>query len=87
MTATRAPGDRLSSAFSMPRADGLLFDLRFVYQHYRNVVANRVYPFALRAFQAAFVGLELQVGLAERAHQDFQKILAECHRFDLQVYQ
>src|SRR5215471_12914958 len=50
----------------------LLFDARFVDQHDGNVVANWIHPLAFHALESVFVLLQLDRGLAQRAHQDLQ---------------
>ena len=63
------------NAFHRP----LIFDLRLIHQHDGDVVAHRVDAVALDALQAALVGLQLDGGLADGAHQDLQQLFADRH--------
>jgi hypothetical protein len=57
----------------------LLFDLRFFDEHHGDVISNRVNTFALRALQAGLVMNQLDGGLAQRADEDVQEVLANGH--------
>ena len=57
----------------------LFFDASLVDQHYGDVVANRIHPLALDAFQAVFVLLQLQLRLSQWTDQDFQHVFTNGH--------
>src|SRR5579884_524300 len=71
-----APGQLRHGAH---RGRALVFDSRFIDQHDRDVVADGIHPMALDAFEAAAIGAKLEVGLAQRADEDIQQILADGH--------
>ena len=56
-----------------------IFDLRFVDQHYGNVVANGIDAFALDALQTAAVRFQLNFGAARRANQNLEQLFANSH--------
>ncbi len=60
---------------------GLFFDTRFVDQHHGDIVANRINPFALNALEAIPVLQQLDRGLAQRANEDLQQVLADGHDY------
>src|SRR5579864_6514922 len=57
----------------------LFFDFRFVDQHHRDVVANRVHALTLYALQTTLIRLQLYGRLTQGTHQDVQQILADWH--------
>ena len=57
----------------------LFFDLRLVHQHDRDLIADRVDAVALDAFEPAVIGLQLDHGLANGAHENFQQFFADSH--------
>src|ERR1700685_2047284 len=59
----------------------LIVDSRFVNQHDRNTIVNRVEAVARNAPQPAVVRLELHFGPACRTYQNFEKISAYRHVF------
>ena len=58
---------------------GSFFDCGFVDEHHGNVVADWINALALDAFQRAAVRFELDVCLASRTSEYFQKFLIYCH--------
>src|SRR5262249_15598601 len=80
ITAIREPGATRCNRASIGTAWKLLFDSRLIHQHYGDVVTNGVHPFAGRALEAVFVLLELHRLLAERAYQNVEEVLTDCHR-------
>ena len=51
----------------------------FVDQHYRNIIANRIYAAAADALQAGGICCEFHLRLAGGAHEDFEEVRAESH--------
>src|SRR5205807_53982 len=49
-----------------------IFDRRFVDQHHRNIITNRVNTLAVDAFQCAAVRFQLNFGATSRANQNFE---------------
>lgn len=74
---TRALGQTLDDGIHPE----LVFDARFVDEHDGDVVADRVDALALDALQPGAARLQFQRSLAQRADQDFQKLLADGHRY------
>jgi hypothetical protein len=56
------------------------FDLCFVDEHDRNVVAYRIHALALDAFQSLAIRLYFYVCFASRTGEYFQEILTDCHK-------
>jgi hypothetical protein len=50
----------------------LLFDPRFVDQHHRDFIPDRINPLALRALKTALVRFEVKSGFAKRTDEDIQ---------------
>src|SRR5262245_47321760 len=75
----RSLTSRTRSMFDQSSLFVSLFNHRLINEHYRDVVTNRVEPFALGAFQAAHVGFWHHFNLADRACQYFEQPLAYRH--------
>src|SRR5712691_3586970 len=67
-----------SSSFLLPVFYCVLYR-RFVNQHHRNVVANRINAPAFDAFQGAAIRFQLNLRLAGWAGKYLQQILTDCH--------
>ena len=61
----------------------LVFNLGFVDQHHRNVVANRIHPAALDTLQTLAVFREVHLRFAEWADKNLQKLRIHGHGQDL----
>jgi hypothetical protein len=61
----------------------LRLDASFVDQHHGDIIADGVDALALDAFEAGLVGLHLQGGFADGAHQDVEQIFADRHSYSL----
>jgi hypothetical protein len=60
-------------------AANLRLDASLVYEHDRDVIADRVDAFAFDAFEATLVRLEFHGGLTERTHEDFEQVFTDRH--------
>jgi hypothetical protein len=69
----------MSVCFATYFRPALLVDSRFVNQHDRNTVVDRVEAVARDAPQAAPVGLEFDFGPACGTDQNFEKVSADRH--------
>jgi hypothetical protein len=54
-------------------------NFRFFRQHYRDVIADGIDPFACLACKPRAIGQELYRGFANRAYQNIQQILSYRH--------
>jgi hypothetical protein len=59
--------------------EALGLDSGLIDEHDRNVLAYRVYPFALDALQSAPVLFENQIRFANGANQDIEQLFAHRH--------
>jgi hypothetical protein len=71
--------------FNPQSQSGFLLDYRFIHEHNRYLIANRVDPVTTHAFQAAAIGLQLDFGLTGRTAKDFEKIRIDAHHLKLIV--
>jgi hypothetical protein len=67
------------SAFRIPQSRFLL-DYRFIHEHNRYLIANRVDPVTIHAFQAAAIGLQFDFFLTGWTAKDFEKIRIDAHQ-------
>jgi hypothetical protein len=51
----------------------LLFNLRFINQHDRDIIFDWVNALALNAFEPSLIGCQFNSLLTQRANQDFQQ--------------
>ena len=58
---------------------------RFVNQHHRNVITNRIDALALGAFQPAAIRLQFDFSLARGAGKYLQQILTNRHSLNLLI--
>ena len=57
----------------------LLLYGRFIDQHDRNVIADRVNPPASGAFETGAIGLQLEIRLVQRTHKNIKEFFADRH--------